>query len=164
MTDDLQNTLRRIRKNELPPNKLIFDDLQMQIGEIINTTIYKLFFQSDVFFQYVEQIKRNNVAQATATANIHVASCSKASGISPDGNTNLCNNNNNSIKTEILSSPIISNLSFSNELPILHEGTELVMNERTTTIKPLTDRSMPKLTKEALLATQKGRLEVRPPG
>lgn len=52
----------------------------------------------------------------------------------------------------------------TSNLQTLHEDTELKLNAKSHSMKPRTVRTMPKLTEDLLLATQKGRLEVRPQG
>lgn len=185
ITEELKNTIKRIKKLELPPDHLIFDGVQKAIFDIIKTTIYPHFKSSTDFIQYVSQIEQSvdtsTIVAAAATASTSAALIptasqprtnllNKISDISTDGNTNptyLSKNNNNTSSINNNSSggnvpaSIAHNVPILNELPTLAEDSELVITDRTTLIKPST---RPKLTKEMLLATQAGRLEVRPAG
>lgn len=199
VTTELKNKIRKIKKNELPPDRTIFDGLQKAIYGIIQRTVYPSFLLSSDFVEYVSKIEQNvdvtTIGTSATTAILTSAVLAPTASIAPlpttrttllskisdsssDGNTNSLhpsnnNNNNNTIvnnnsasisKPDIATAAIPATLSIPNDLPTLHEDSELVMSERSTLMKTSTDRHLPKLTHEMLLATQKGRLEVRPPG
>lgn len=186
ITEELKNTIKRIKKRELPPDHSIFDGVQKAIFDIIKTTTYPHFKSSSDFIQYVSQIEQSVDTSTIVAATAAAASTSapliptasqprtnllnKISDISTDGNTNptyLSKNNNNtsSINNNSNGGNVLASIAHYiptlNELPTLAEDSELVITDRTTLIKPST---RPKLTKEMLLATQAGRLEVRPAG
>lgn len=205
VTTELKNRIRKIKKNELPPDRFIFDVLQRAVLGIIQKTVYPSFLLSTDFVEYVSQIEQSVDVSTVGTSSAagalgatailastalaptapiapmpatRTTLLSKISDSSSDGNTNPLhpsNNNNNNTssinnnsasisKPDMAAAPIPATLSIPNELPTLHEDSELVMSERSTLMKTSTDRHLPKLTHEMLLATQKGRLEVRPPG
>lgn len=118
--------------------------------------------QSDAFIRYVEdhrkEFESKPVAissQANRSSNVvtnTAAAASAAAASFTDGAAGF------SGKTEL--PPLVT----STNLQTLHEDAELNLSEEPTLTKTTTDRPMPKLTKDLLLATQKGRLEVRPQG
>lgn len=202
VTTELKNRIRRIKKNESPPDRFIFDGLQRAVLGIIQQTVYPSFLLSTDFVEYVSHIEQSvdaipvgaagaaggtgptailasAVLAPTAPAPVvRTTLPGKISDSCADGNTNRLhpsNNNNNNTssinnnsasnsKTDAAAAPIPRTLSIPNELPTLHEDSELVMSERASVMKTSTDRHVPKLSHEMLLVTQKGRLEVRPPG
>lgn len=161
ISDELRETITNINKRKIPANANIFDELQKQIKEIIRNTTYIAFFRSDFFIQYVEDRQKEfdtksvaiqNQASGSSNASSAIATTSAGTASFADGFAGF------SGKTEL------PPLKPSTNLQTLHEDAELNLSEEPNLKKTTTDRPMPKLTKDLLLATQKGRLEVRPQG
>lgn len=136
-------------KTELPPDPHVFDELQQKVRDKIANEIYPKFLTSNVLIEFVEKHKDidakpiNITNQASCIS--HVVSSSIADGAA--GFT-------------VGLTPLVA----PSNLQTLHEDAELNLNDGPTLKKTTTDRPMPKLTLDNLLATQQGRLEVRPQG
>lgn len=123
-------------------------------------TIYPTFLQSDIFIQYIEQNTKDSTINATSTSTTSTQFSTLAGAAaqsSSDGNATAVAT---SSRMTIDTSPLIA----TSNLQTLHEDLELKLSDVAASSKTTTDRPMPKLTKDLLLATQKGRLEVRPQG
>lgn len=103
-----------------------------------------------MFIEYVEQYSRNNIKPITNQA-------STSSNSNSNINTTAYNTDGNASYSTVGLSPLMSS-----NLQTLHEDTELTISNEPSSTKTTTDQ--PKLTKDFLLATQKDRLELRPPG
>lgn len=143
---ELRKTISQIAKSEIEPIKKIYEDLQNIVEQIIATTIYPAFRQSDVFIHYISQNAKGleNIQSTTASQ----ASCSSSTACSSsDGTASF------SRMTGL--PPILS----SSNLQTLHEDSELKISDEPILTKATTNRPKPKLTKDLLLRTQEGRLE-----
>lgn len=165
---ELRNNIKRILKNELPPNANIYDDLRKEVQATINKTTYPNFLMSDFYRSYTEDVQKAGTKISTkyepnlmtsvtgeSVGNLVMNTIPTPSGCtSAVGSLSPCDSLGASC----------SNLPDSimvNSLPTLHEDSELAHGDLPA--KPVTV-SKPKLTKDLLLATQSRRLEVRPPG
>lgn len=157
VSPELRNTIRRISKKEIEPNPNIFDEIQNEVEITIGSKIYPSFLLSPVFIEFTEQTKQ----QLSPTATENRAGCSSSSTSSSaiintaDGTASF---------GTVGSAPVnLIPLLCANDLQTLHEDVELKL-ESSHPLKTNSDRHMPKLTSDLLLATQKRRLDVRPQG
>lgn len=153
VSPELRDTISQIIARKIPPNRNVYDELQKNVEEIIAKRIYPEFLKSDVFIEYVEQHSRNNIKSIT-----NQASTSRNSNSNININNTACNTDGNASYSTVGLSPLV----MSPNLQTLHEDTELTISNEPISTKTTTDQ--PKLTRDFLLATQKSRLEVRPPG
>lgn len=171
---ELRKTILRISRKEIDPIGNIFDEFQKDIEKRIEETSYRTFLASDAFIQYVrcnEQNTKNPIINVPYTSTITStntgtnqttttqanATTSNAGANSSDGSTTATN--------KISSMTVdLSPLHSSSNLQTLHEDSELKLSDVPVLSRTTTDRPMPKLTKDLLLATQKNRMEVRPQG
>lgn len=153
----INNTINHIKKIATPDTS-IFDEIQKDVEGSINKSLYPRFLQSDLFIRYVEQIQKGqesenqNTGGSSSSISHSICSNSSISGLSTGGIINTSNISSNT-----------NSLPVSTNLQTLHEDSELTLNNESSS-RSLSERSMPKLTEKLLLATQKGRLEVRPQG
>lgn len=172
---ELRKTILQISRKEIEPVPRIFDDLQKKVEKIIEKEVYPAFLMSDIFIEFVQSRQDEGItveiANETNTLPTQIDS-SSASG--------LCSSNSSS-RTDITASTapmtdghvasaynlmnadLISPIINASNLQTLHEDSELKLNAESHSTKSRTE-GRPMLTKELLLATQKGRLEVRPQG
>lgn len=136
----------------------LFDQMQQDVERIINETTYRNFLQSETYLHYVQNyqsaIERNEPTATTLTTTVTSTSISEASS-----------------KIFLLSSA----------LPTLHEegdglnvdgsdsGAAVCFGEANNSVPAMSGASTSgkvpmSLTKDALLQTQRRRLEMRPPG
>lgn len=148
----LRNTISQIIAKKIPPNPYLFDELQRKVVDDIAEKLYPTFLQSDVFIQFNNEQNRRDVTNNT-TDQASAGSSSDAATSNTDGAASY-----SGMAVDL--TPLIS----TSNLQTLHEDTELTISTEPIATKTTTDRPMPKLTKDLLLATQKGRLEVRPQG
>lgn len=141
---DLRHTIRKIQKEETQPDPNIFDNIQREVEKTISEKIYPSFFHSPVFIEFANKHAESSVTETSSIPN------------TADGTINT---------NKIVTSESVDSLSDAMCLATLHEDVELKLNENAHPSKSSsTHRSKPKLTIDLLLATQKNRLEVRPPG
>lgn len=161
---ELGHTVRKILKNEIEPDANIYNDVQRQVEEKITLTTFPKFFQSKFYFDYAEQVQKPTVSlnnnygsgYAAGGSNVNQYGGEMESGRSTATNlVSPCD----SLDASCLN--LQESLMMNSVLPTLHEGTELTVHDVST--KSLGSKK-PKLTKEALLATEMRRLEIRPPG
>lgn len=148
---ELRTTILQILRNEIEPQPHIFDDLQKRVEQIIEKEVYPAFLTSDLFIEYTQS--REDGAKAIEAA--------------PEiANVPMHTKRMNSMHSMFINAydGLPSSLINSPNLQTLHEDSELRLNAKSHSMKPRTARPMPKLTEDLLLATQKGRLEVRPQG
>ncbi|XP_031626193.1 axin-like isoform X2 [Contarinia nasturtii] len=163
---ELQKTISDIIRKESTPNPHVFDDLQKTVADMIATTTYRAFLQSDMFIQYVhnKEFEKPTIANANQpnyTSN--VASASNSSSSNSTATASMTSSTTDSAATFSGMTVELSPLLTTPTLQTLHEDTELKLSQSTST-KTTTDRPMPKLTSENLLATERRRLEIRPQG
>lgn len=176
---ELQSTISQTIQKKIEPQPHIFDELQKEVEKIIEKEVYPAYLTSDNFIKYIQNCEDGAAAaEVTNTpplpANSSGSSYSVASGSSsstavamhsmvastPDGADGAAATSFSRINDVTVHSPFIN----TSNLQTLHEDTELKLNAKSHSMKPRTVRPMPKLTEDLLLATQKGRLEVRPQG
>lgn len=127
--------------------------MQHDVVRIIADTTYPSFLQSELYIQYVahaQSVAAENAAVAGGT--IHTSATNTAGSTSSSSGSGSAN----------------ERLPRSSTLPTLHEDTELSITDDMSPL-PLcethTPNEMPmRLTKDLLLATQRRRLDIRPPG
>lgn len=155
---ELRNTIKKIVKNELPPNSNIYDELQNEIELKISQTTYPNFLRSDEYLQCVQKVQNDG--------GIGSESCSKTSSSDLSANYSVVQLSSGSKmyinKEDSLDLNTNAIPSTSSILLTLHEDKELMLNDDSST-KSMSS-SKPKLTKDLLLATQARRLDVRPAG
>ncbi|CRK99467.1 CLUMA_CG012685, isoform A [Clunio marinus] len=164
--DDIRQNIKRSQKDSsfiLTPD--LFDQMQKDVEQVINATTYPNFLQSDMYLQYVQTF--------------HSAIDRSHNPASISASTTTTNSTTTSSFTFSDASSIL--LSRSSTLPTLHEEGEALNLEisegaiggfndlnsnRVPTLSSSSSSSkVPmSLTKDALLATQMRRLEMRPPG
>lgn len=150
----------QIRRKEIQPFKNIYDEVQKCVEKIIANTIYPTFLQSQIFIQYVGTKDAIINSTSSNTTNTQGTTCTTTSSTTQCSSDGIVTAVTTSSRMTIDTSPLTATYN----LQTLHEDTELKLSDVTVLTKTTTDRPMPKLTREALLATQKGRLEVRPQG
>lgn len=169
---ELRKTTSQIKRNKIDPQPHIFDELQKKVERIIEKEVYPAFLKSDLFIEYVQ--RREDAATESNAETVNVAdaqplnygsSCSGASGGAHSMVANTSDGGGGAASTfSRINVDLISPLINTSNLQTLHEDSELKLNAKSHSMKPRTARPMPKLTEDLLLATQKGRLEVRPQG
>lgn len=161
MPEEIRRTLKIGLKDEnfvLTPD--LFDQMQQDIEKIINETTYPNFLQSEMYLQYVQSYQ-STVERSHA----------------PAGSITTSTTTTTTSTTSEASSKFLSR---SSTLPTLHEegdghitegsdgagGGHSETSNRVPTISNSSSSSkVPmSLTKDALMATQRRRLEMRPPG
>lgn len=154
VSTELRNTIKKIIKGEMPTNANVLDTVQKSVENVISQTTYPSFLGSDLYLQYVEELQN-----AATTGGCIVPSASlTASSSSSSSTTSLSSYDS----LGACSTNLQEHLTKNSILPTLHEDSELAIAEAATANKLVS--SNPKLTEDLLLATQKRRLEVRPPG
>lgn len=157
--DDIRQTVKAGLKDKnfvLTPD--LFDQMQQDVERIINETTYRNFLQSEMYLEYVQNyqsaMERGHAPAGSMTTNTTTATSTTISEASSKF------------------------LSRSSTLPTLHEegdgpsaeegavGGYSETSNRVPTISGSSSSSkVPmSLTKDALMATQRRRLEMRPPG
>lgn len=169
---ELRNTIKRILKNELPPNGNIYDDLLKEVQAAINNTTYPNFLMSSFYRDYVEEVQRASaksskcleppVASTSHCVSGSTGSLATNAGLLPSGYTSAISSLSPCDSLGASCSNLPDSFLVSSLLPTLPEDSELTMHVDLSA-KPLSI-AKPKLTKDLLLATQSRRLEVRPPG
>lgn len=139
---------------------------------MIEKNIHPAFCKSDIFIQFCNQNNEEELAAAVKLTNTSAAQTSSSGAVMQnmvasrplacisDGGAGLS-------AATTYNRPnvdLVSSLINPSNLQTLHEDSELKLNTESHSTKARTDRPTPKLTKDLLLATQKGRLEVRPQG
>lgn len=163
---ELGHTVRKILKNEIEPDANIYNDVQRQVEEQITLTTFPKFFQSKFYFDYAEQVQRPAVP-VNNNYGIGYAACNSGNSINQyggemeSGRTTAANLVSPCDSLDASCLNLQESLMMNSVLPTLHEGTELTVHDVST--KSLGSKK-PKLTKEALLATEMRRLEIRPAG
>lgn len=154
VSPELRNSIKKINKGEIPANANILDTVQKSVENSISQTTYPSFLNSDLYRQHVEELQNavavGSFVAPTASLTASSSSSSSTTSLSSYDTLGAC------------STTLQEHLTKNSILPTLHEDAELAIAEDTTS-KSLVS-SNPKLTKDLLLATQKRRLEVRPPG
>lgn len=160
VSTELRNTIKQIFKGELPVNVNIFDKVQKTVEKKINDTTYPCFLCSEIYRRHIEEVQNaiaaNNMSMPSATVSGRLSSSSPSS--SSSSTTSLSSYDSMGACSISLQEHSKKNAI----LPTLHEDSELTIADEPTA-KTL-DNSVPTLTEDWLLATQKRRLEIRPPG
>lgn len=165
ISSELQKTISAICKKEMPPDRDIFNDLQKSVAELIDQTTYRSFLQSEMFIQYVNNKEFDSqppiasVSQPICNTNIASASSSNSSTAAASMTSSTADGATAFTGMTVELSPLLTTPT----LQTLHEDTELKLGQQSLA-RTTTERPMPKLTSELLLATEKRRLEVRPQG
>ncbi|XP_055640581.1 axin isoform X2 [Toxorhynchites rutilus septentrionalis] len=183
--DDMRNLIKAGLKNEKILTPDIYDQMQADIVRIISTTTYPNFLQSDLYIQYVQNMQTSSTSGSGGGA-----SCAGASyGLPIAGASSTSAGTVSSMTSSSSTSELISHSSSA--LPTLHEDSELVnadsieqlygatgpavaassmsltsgVSESGSSASNMTfSKPTLALTKDALLDTQRRRLEMRPPG
>lgn len=177
---ELRTTILQILRNEVEPQPHIFDDLQRRVEQIIEREVYPAFLTSDLFIEYTQSQDEGATAAEPEpdtvnvfdTQSMHSNSSGKSCGSGNSGSiSSIFVNVSDGMSGggagatySRMNVDILSPLINASNLQTLHEDSELKLNAKSHSMKPRTARPMPKLTEDLLLATQKGRLEVRPQG
>lgn len=152
---ELRETISQIIARKIPPNPNVFDELQVNVQEIMAKKLYPEFLKSETFIQFIEQNSRDTKNPTTVRP-------------STSSNSNIISNTttSNTDGAAIISGINIGLSPSTSNLQTLHEDAELTLNNEPISTKKTTDRSMqrPTLTRDRLLATQNERLEIRPQG
>lgn len=152
---ELRETISQIIARKIPPNPNVFDELQVNVQEIMAKKLYPEFLKSETFIQFIEQNSRGTKNPTTIRP-------------STSSNSNIIINTttSNTDGAAIISAINVGLSPSTSNLQTLHEDAELTLNNEPISTKKTTDRSMqrPTLTRDRLLATQNERLEIRPQG
>ncbi|XP_058823873.1 axin isoform X2 [Topomyia yanbarensis] len=172
VSESMRNMIKAGLKNEILLAPDIFDQMQADVAAVIGNTTYPNFLQSDLYIQYIQNMQTSSGSGSGAT------SCTGIPlGISGASTGALSSMTNSSSMSELV-------LHSSSALPTLHEDSELVnadsieqlygalgpgiAGSSISVISSVSGAGSGKpamtLTKDALMATQKRRLEMRPPG
>lgn len=157
--EDIKRTVKAGLKDEIIVTPDLYDQMQSDVERIINETTYPNFLQSDMYLQH---IREQNSLEKSSNQNFNVSTSSITT---------------TATVTSITSESSSKFLSRSSTLPTLHEETELgnaeqpdtatgsVINEGSRAPAGGANGKPPlSLTKDALMVTQRRRLELRPPG
>lgn len=158
--DDIRSTIRTgIKEKDFILTPDLFDQMQQDVEKIINETTYPNFLQSEMYVNYVQNYQ----------------SAIDQRSLPPTTNTTTATSSSTSESNSKF-------LSRSSTLPTLHEegdggniddtgfgcavgGFSSESNNRVPTLSSSSSSKVPmSLTKDALMATQRRRLEMRPPG
>lgn len=141
MPEDIKKLIRTSIKNKLYISPKIYDQMQQDTVKIIDETTYRNFLQSDLYLQHVQNM-RAGFGDAAA----------------PDCSGSTSSSSGSASATDFIKR--------SSTLPTLHEDSELVCDHLSNIHLggSRTPEVPVKLTEENILASQKNRLEVRPPG
>ncbi|XP_021709960.1 axin isoform X1 [Aedes aegypti] len=185
--DQIRNTIKAGLKNEMILTPDIFDQMQADVAAIISTTTYPNFLQSDLYIQYVQNMQFGSGSGSGGASCISLPAGIPAAGPSSVAAPGALSSLTSSSST----SELISHSSSA--LPTLHEDSELVNADSIEQLYGATgpvvaasnisftsgvsgsgsssgsnlapgNKPAMTLTKDALIATQKRRLEMRPPG
>ncbi|XP_058447215.1 axin isoform X2 [Malaya genurostris] len=166
--EKMRNMIKAGLKNEYLLTPDIFDQMQADVAAVISNTTYPNFLQSDLYIHYIQNMQTNSGSGATVGVPLGMSGASTGS---------LSSMTNSSSMSELI-------LPSSSALPTLHEDSELVNADSieqlygalgpgiagssisVTSSVSAAGSSKPAmtLTKDALMATQERRLEMRPPG
>lgn len=150
--EDIRRQIKNCIKNDISVDPNIFNEMQENVMRMISETSYINFLQSDIYLNYVQKMQGKDAGGLY----------SGAEGSNSGGSSSSENGAGNEM------------ISRSATLPTLHEDSELLLSDSSSrrhiggssrtpsTSGPAT--SIPRLTKELILATQIRRLEMRPPG
>lgn len=171
LSPELREIIAKASHDQIDPILNIFDKFQNDIEKRIEETSYRTFLQSSAFISYVNQYTINVPCTSSSTSistnpGIYLATTTQTS-TATTSNVTLCSSDGNATASVITVNqmPIeLPQLHLSSNLQTLHEDSELKTSDLQHTTKTTTDRPMPKLTKEVLLATQNKRMQVRPQG
>lgn len=160
--EEIKRAIKLNLKNENQISSNIYDQMQKDVEKIINETTYPNFLRSDIYVQHVQNMQVGlGSACSGATGTCSVTSASYGYGGGGSSNPTSTSSSSGSCSAQ-------EYLKRSSTLPTLHEDCELVC-ENLQELEVNEENSAPvgmpvKLTRDLLLATQKRRLEVRPPG
>lgn len=141
--ENIRRAVKSSQKNEIVLQPDFFDQMQIDVEYSISSVTYRNFLQSDMYLRYIQNQSSHQQQQPPQA----FISTSSSSSNSSEEQSKL--------------------ISRSSTLPTLHEDTELLNYEdsdhNTSTIGRKGTMTMA-LTKDALLATERRRLEMRPAG
>ncbi|XP_055550242.1 axin isoform X1 [Wyeomyia smithii] len=177
VSDQMRNMIKAGLKNEIVLAPDIFDQMQADVAAVISSTTYPNFLQSDLFIQYIQNMQTSSGSGSGAPSCVGVPL-----GISGTSTGTMSSMTNSSSMSELV-------MHSSAALPTLHEDSELVNADSieqlygalgpgiagssisvSSSVSGAGSGTLPAgkpamtLTKDALMATQKRRLEMRPPG
>lgn len=154
--EDIKRTVKGGLKDEFILTPDLYDQMQQDVERIINETTYPNFLQSDMYVKHVSEVQN---------------ALEKGITVKPDLITNAVVTTNTTATTSTITSEGSSKfLSRSSTLPTLHEESELLSAEQdfsggAASVVSSNGSKLPlSLTRDALMATQRRRLEMRPPG
>jgi axin 1 len=158
--EDIKRVVKAGLKDEIILTPDIYDQMQQDVERIINDTSYPNFLQSEVYLQYVQQatqsaIERNAISfTSTTTATV----------------SNSSSNSETSSKFLSRSStlPTLMEENADGTIADLADAASSCYNDPTNRVASGNSSNSGKvpmsLTKDALMATQRRRLEMRSPG
>lgn len=185
--DQMRNMIKAGLKNDthmiLTPD--IFDQMQSDVAMIIGRTTYPNFLQSDLYLQYVQNMQTSSGSGSGGASCVSIPLGLPTAGASSSSAGAISSMTSSSSTSELISHS-------SSALPTLHEDSELVNADSIEQLYGATgpavagssisvtsgvsgsasssssniasNKPAMTLTKDALMATQRRRLEMRPPG
>lgn len=168
--EDIKRTVKAGLKDELILAPDLYDQMQLDVEKLINETTYPNFLQSELYLQHVREMQEKKSQQNTLLVPPLGAATTQTTTATSSSLTS-----ENSSKY----------LSRSSTLPTLHEESELHNVDVTQTqdivgaassssaaphsssseaARNVPNKPPMSLTKDALMVTQRRRLEMRPPG
>lgn len=169
--EDIKRAVKAGLKDEIILTPDLYDQMQQDVERIINDTTYPNFLQSEMYLQHVRDVqsaleRNSQLGFQFQQPHAMVAAAAAAS------------NSSTSSSASVISDNSTKYLSRSSILPTLHEESELlnitgeqdgaasICDSSISNRVPNSNSKLPmSLTKDALMATQRRRLEQpRPPG
>lgn len=156
--DDIRRTVKAGLKDEIILTPDVYDQMQHDVERIINETTYPNFLQSEMYLQYVQHAQQSSAIDRSHLSQTAITSTTTAT-------------------SSTVSETSSKFLSRSSTLPTLMEeaadgstGDDAILNDSINRIPSAASSSIGgskvpmSLTKDALMATQRRRLEMRSPG
>ncbi|XP_034097970.1 axin-like [Drosophila albomicans] len=149
--DDLRTQIKAIKSNEIPLNSHIYDSMQQNVKSTIRDNIYPSFLCSEMYIQYIQKMSAMKEHLSSSVTTLDSTDGGPASFASSGNSASAANT-----------------LPRSSTLPTLHEDSTLSLCDNLDNVKADNERAQNdvpmRLTRDLLMATQKRRLEIRPPG
>ncbi|XP_063708556.1 axin [Culicoides brevitarsis] len=148
--DNIRYAIKSAQHGEIVLQPDLFDQMQMDVEYSISSVTYRNFLQSDMYLRYVQNFSQPSQAASYAAQQAYLSASNSSSNSSEE------------------QSKLVSR---SSTLPTLHEDSEClnygsgsdIEISNTGTIGRKSTMTM-SLTREALMATERRRLEMRPAG
>ncbi|XP_060646749.1 axin-like [Drosophila nasuta] len=149
--DDLRTQIKAIKSNEIPLNSHIYDAMQQNVKSTIRDNIYPSFLCSEMYIQYIQKMSAMKEHLSSSVTTLDNTDGGPATSASSGNSASAANT-----------------LPRSSTLPTLHEDSTLSLCDNLDNVKAENERAQNdvpmRLTRDLLMATQKRRLEIRPPG